>query len=759
VNLGDFLETYAAAIREAVLAAYPPVYDAAARRTCGFDLRRLLRRPLGAQADAIRATALSIQRQRGTIMVGEMGSGKSYIAAAAAYLAGCRRVIIMCPPHLVRKWRREIAQTVPRAQIAIVRTIGDLERVRHAEGPIQFVICSRESAKLGYRWQPATVSRIARAPDGAILRDATGTDARTLCCPACFSPIVDDEGVPLVWAELREKKHRCNACGSPLWQADRTGPSRIPLADYVLRRMRFHYDLAVLDECHELKGKGTAQGFAGASLAEACPRTVVLTGTLLGGYASNLFHLLYRFSPAIRAEFAHDDEPKWVGRYGYLERITKRDPEARLEDGRQSKRRGYYTRVGEKPGVTPPILLHLLGNTVFLRLRDVATQLPTYQERVLLVPLEEGDSPDQPSQATCYRRLAADLRQSVQQALRAGSKRLLGAYLQALLSYPDGCTREETVLDPRTGEVLAHAPALAEEHVYPKEGALIELVHRERERGRRVLIYATHTNLRDITSRLAGVLERAGFRVAVLKADTVPAERREEWVATQVRSGLDVLVTNPRLVQTGLDLIEFPSVVWAEVDYSVYVLRQASRRSWRIGQGAPVEVTFLVYEGTLQAEALGLVAAKTCASLMVEGDLPEEGLAVLGGDGTDVFLALARRLAEPDRPQEQRRSLEALFADARQTENDADDLLVDNGWDSEPELGCESVRIPIHATPETIGPLTELPMFASPVAPTTPLTTPSAGKVLTFEELAHLLRRPKTKRKVAPEGQLALFDR
>jgi hypothetical protein len=64
-------------------------------------------------------------------------------------------------------------------------------------------------------------------------------------------------------------------------------------------------------------------------------------------------------------------------------------------------------------------------------------------------------------------------------------------------------------------------------------------------------------------------------------------------------------------VQTGLDLIDFPSVVWAEVDYSVYVLLQTSRRSWRIGQRLPVEVTFLTYAGTLQVEALALVAAKT----------------------------------------------------------------------------------------------------------------------------------------------------
>src|SRR5262249_34716509 len=199
------------------------------------------------------------------------------------------------------------------------------------------------------------------------------------------------------------------------------------------------------------------------------------------------------------------------------------------------------------------------------------------------------------------------------QALRAGSKRLLGTYLQALLTYPDACTREETVLDPRTNGVLAHAPALPDERLYPKEQALIDLVRRERERHRRVLARATHPTVRAVSRRLGRVLDRAGCRVEVLKADPVPAERREDWVAARVREGVDVLITNPRLVQTGLDLVEFPSIVWVEVDYSVYVLRQASRRSWRIGQRQPVEVTFLTYAGTPQAEALALVAAKARA--------------------------------------------------------------------------------------------------------------------------------------------------
>ena len=125
-----------------------------------------------------------------------------------------------------------------------------------------------------------------------------------------------------------------------------------------------------------------------------------------------------------------------------------------------------------------------------------------------------------------------------------------------------------------------------------------------------MLVYATHTGTRDITERMDDMLTRHGFRVAVMKADAVPPERREAWVADRVKQGIDVMICHPRLVQTGLDLIDFPTLIWYETDYSVYVMRQASRRSWRIGQTRPVKVVFMAYRNTLQADALKLVAKK-----------------------------------------------------------------------------------------------------------------------------------------------------
>ena len=38
---------------------------------------------------------------------------------------------------------------MPGARVAIVRTIRDLERARYLGGAVEFVICSREQAKLG----------------------------------------------------------------------------------------------------------------------------------------------------------------------------------------------------------------------------------------------------------------------------------------------------------------------------------------------------------------------------------------------------------------------------------------------------------------------------------------------------------------------------------------------------------------------------------------------------------------------------------
>ena len=131
MNLGEFIDTYRDAIAQRVVESYPPLYRPSEYNS---HLPRLLRSPLGAQEDAIRGAVLSLQAHRGTTIVGEMGTGKTFIATAAAHMAGFQRVLVLCPPHLTRKWKREVEETVPSVRTAIVTSITDLENLRYSVG-------------------------------------------------------------------------------------------------------------------------------------------------------------------------------------------------------------------------------------------------------------------------------------------------------------------------------------------------------------------------------------------------------------------------------------------------------------------------------------------------------------------------------------------------------------------------------------------------------------------------------------------------
>ena len=172
----------------------------------------------------------------------------------------------------------------------------------------------------------------------------------------------------------------------------------------------------------------------------------------------------------------------------------------------------------------------------------------------------------------------------------------------------------------------------------------------------------------------------------------VAPERREAWVADRVKEGIDVMICHPRLVQTGLDLIDFPTLIWYETDYSVYVMRQASRRSWRIGQTRPVKVVFMSYRNTLQADALKLVAKKLQSSLAVEGELPEDGLAAYGDDGDDLMMALARKIVSGEEEDAAAESVEEVLAQARDAEAASEEFLVDDGWKAV-EIEPEAVAV------------------------------------------------------------------
>jgi hypothetical protein len=251
--------------------------------------------------------------------------------------------------------------------------------------------------------------------------------------------------------------------------------------------------------------------------------------------------------------------------------------------------------------------------------------------------------------AAAYERLE----ESMSDALKAhrGNRSVLSIMLNALLLYPDhpyglgklyGFETDED--GSRQRFLIAEPEELPEQFVYSKERRLVEEIKRELAEGRRCQVFAVYTQKRDVTSRLERILRKEGISCAIMRSN-VDTSKREVWYERRLKEGVQVFIAHPRLVETGLDLLFAPTIIFHESGYSLHTLRQASRRSWRIGQRQPVRVKFLCYEGTMQAKCLRLMGKKLLVALAMEGKFAGEGLQSLDEDD-DMLTAMAKELVE-----------------------------------------------------------------------------------------------------------------
>jgi len=317
-------------------------------------------------------------------------------------------------------------------------------------------------------------------------------------------------------------------------------------------------------------------------------------------------------------------------------KVKRRDDDG--EDGIFTGNRRRHSKAKEQPGLSPAIINRRLDTTVFLRLKDLGIQLPGYQEEVITLDMPEPQFQQYSSMDRFLKQQAMD------------DNRYLSVWLQWSLARPNSGFRDESVIvegiddeGKKTGlkTNLMDLPAVvADTEGLPKETWLANYCLAERQQGRKVLVYLRQTGTRDIQDRVQAVLEKAGLRVTVLHGSIDP-RKREEWIAKR-SSTTDVLICNPELVKTGLDLIAFSTVIFYEIQYSLYTLWQAVRRVWRLGQTQAVKALFSVYEGAMESVALALMGRKMKAAQLLYGD--EVGGAIVPESEGDFLTQLAREL-------------------------------------------------------------------------------------------------------------------
>lgn len=242
---------------------------------------------------------------------------------------------------------------------------------------------------------------------------------------------------------------------------------------------------------------------------------------------------------------------KFMEDHGILKQVfTERDSVSH----KTAKGNQVTKRTQKAPGFGPKgILRYVLPYTVFLRLKEIGDNiLPNYEEQYIEVPMSEYQREE-------YDKLSSTLTAALRSALAKRDTTLMGVVLNALLAWPDCCSRDEYVKHPRTKGTIHFVPAVFDNEpnhlgiieCSPKEARLVELCLAEKAKGRKTLVYTTYTGTRDLTPRLRLILAQAGLKVAVLKSSE-PPEKREDWVMDKVDRGFDIVLTNPDSLKLAL---------------------------------------------------------------------------------------------------------------------------------------------------------------------------------------------------------------
>lgn len=541
-------------------------------------------------------------------------------------------------------------------------------------------------------------------------RVASHTPVKGLICPDCGEVILDSNGEPIKaisFATKTTNNYKCRACGAKLWQstvsnlnsqkcdegkwikythfknrkkADKTSvwilkgneaaycsekgipleelersPNRrnrkISPADFIHRYLKGFFDFGIVDELHKFKGGGSAQGIAMHDIIKSCHKVIGLTGTLAGGYSEDLFYLFFRLEPRRMKEYGFDYNKisEFADVYGTQEAAF----EFENSSGMNANSKGKQTsQKKSKPGISPLIFSNfLIDRCIFLNIEDLGAHIPELDEQIVLVDPE----PDTLSE---YKGVLATIKSYGGNMLNA----LSAASLQFGLAWLDKPYDYGPIIHPKTGTVVCRTKDYFPEegHYLPKEKALIDFINQEQKENRRVFVYAEYTGKEHckVTDRLKKIIEegcKLTGRVEILNSTSPKSEDREAWLKKKATEGVQVIITNPACVETGLDFIfkvddvtyNYPSICFFQCGFNLFTMMQAARRHLRANQTELCKTRYFAYSGTAQQTACILMANKQIASAAIQGNFSSEGLAAMA-NSVDARLQLLQALYGDD---------------------------------------------------------------------------------------------------------------
>lgn len=639
-----------------------------------------LRVSLPAQARAVMACYLLIKEYNDAFMIGDMGTGKTQISLTLAYILMLERiksgatdgisVLLVAPSITIPKWAVEQIPVILGKShiITIIESTEDATayatKVKSGykvpKGIIEFVLVSSDRMKLTSNkfvfsgvWNANR--GIWKCPDCGSPLNSPKTKKKEQDVYATWKDVVESPAIaptekqlkkarsmqsldvnnlPLNYVKrytdhIRQFMCTCQISGNNKKHASLSRPAlkergednrkrRWMIAEIFHRLLKKHFYLGIFDELQDFKASDSGRGMAFHKIIQSTKAQVFLTGTLTNGTSTSIQATLWRTSPQklIEEGFDHNSSKElFAEKYGVVEKITYKSENDGII-GRTTNRIADRVVVKEQAGIAPQLVSkHLLHKSVFLELGDLGLPLVPLKEEPIIMMLDpEHDEAYQALHQKLYE-TAMDLQSDI------GSK-AWASFSPTVLNYAaQPHLGAEVIFYDDANRILSvvTAEAFPEDYETSLERRLVKEVKQELAEDRGCIIYTYYTGKYKTNVRIQALLQKHGIDSEILDVNTTTNVGRFEWLEKQHQKGKKVLIMSMALVQVGLDLLHWPTLIYWQLHDNENVLRQSGRRAWRIGQDRECRIKYFVSEKTYHMTQFRRLMSKRISAMIVEG--------------------------------------------------------------------------------------------------------------------------------------------
>jgi SNF2 family DNA or RNA helicase len=330
-----------------------------------------------------------------------------------------------------------------------------------------------------------------------------------------------------------------------------------------LRLVRRHWDVVVFDEAHKLQGRsnspnGSQQSKAAMSVTRNVPHIFELTGTPIWNMPDSLWHLLHILDPVVLSSYwAYVNKYCTVEENAWSRKVTGIKPEM-LNELKERHSRYILQRLK----------------------KDVATELPPKIYSTLWYRLST-------QQRKAYATLVEELRLE-----HAGGAQYFANVASTLSALRKLCN------NPRELDLNYDSP---------KDAVLLELVENALAQAQKVAVLCWHRGYAKYIQELLAVKKIE----SVLATGEQAAKERILTVNTFKNTNVPVIIGTIAAIGTALNLEYITTVIFAELDWTPPMNRQAEDRFHRLTSTKNVNIYYIIGEGTIEQHILEVTQKKS----------------------------------------------------------------------------------------------------------------------------------------------------